>query len=298
EGSEEERPVTGGDDLLQAFLQMYDRCPPGTATPRTFIAFVQTYQKVYREKKQKISERFNRLQAGVSKLTEAKELVAKLRSKAAKKSKLLAEKQAEADKALSAITTSMTAATDQKGDMESLKSATEKENVLIEQQKKVIEAQLAEVEPLIQEAREAVGAIKSESLTEIRSLRAPPEAIRDILQAVLLFMGIMDTSWEAMRKFLAKSGVKDEIINFDAHRVTPDIRKKVEVLLKQKEASFDPKNAKRASVAAAPLASWVTANLKYAAILEKIAPLEGEKDKLLKFVVSAVHVTTSPAIID
>lgn len=56
------------------------------------------------------------------------------------------------------------------------------------------------VEPLLREARQAVGSIKSESLSEIRSLRAPPESIRDILQAVLLFMGIFDTSWEAMRK--------------------------------------------------------------------------------------------------
>ncbi|ETN70303.1 hypothetical protein NECAME_14878 [Necator americanus] len=162
-----------------------------------------------------------------------------MQKKAAKKSKLLAEKQADADEALKAISRSMT------------------------------------------EARSAVGSIKSESLSEIRSLRAPPEAIRDILQAVLLFMGILDTSWEAMRKFLSKSSVKDEIINFDAHRITRDVHKKVSALVKSKEASFDPKNAKRASVAAAPLAAWVTANLQYSEILEKISPLEQEKNELV-----------------
>ncbi|GMT01203.1 hypothetical protein PENTCL1PPCAC_23377, partial [Pristionchus entomophagus] len=166
-------------------------------------------------------------QNGVSKLTAARETVAKMQKKAAKKSKLLAEKQGEADVALSAITQSMSGATDQKMSMEELKATTEKENVKIEEQKKIIDEQLSEVEPLIAEAREAVGSIKSESLSEIRSLRAPPEAVRDILQAVLLFMGILDTSWEAMRKFLAKSGVKEEIINFDAHRITSDVHKKV-----------------------------------------------------------------------
>lgn len=59
-----------------------------------------------------------------------------------------------------------------------------------------------QVEPILREACEAVGSIKSESLSEVRSLRAPPEVVRDILQAVLLFMGIFDTSWEAMRKFV------------------------------------------------------------------------------------------------
>lgn len=102
---------------------------------------------------------------------------------------------------------------------------------------------------MLQEARKAVGSIKSESLSEIRSLRAPPEAIRDILQAVLLFMGILDNSWEAMRKFLAKNGVKDEIINFDARKVAPDVHKRVQNLVKSKANSFDEKVAKRASIA-------------------------------------------------
>ncbi len=44
-----------------------------------------------------------------------------------------------------------------------------------------------------------------------------------------------------MYRFLAKSGVKDEIINFDAHRITPEIAKKIEKLIKEKESSFDPK---------------------------------------------------------
>lgn len=37
-------------------------------------------------------------------------------------------------------------------------------------------------------------------------------------------------------------------------------------------------------MAAAPLAAWVRANLEYAAILEKIGPLEAEKAKLMKLV--------------
>lgn len=77
--------------------------------------------------------------------------------------------------------------------------------------KKGIEIELSEVEPLIQEARSAIGSIKAESLSEIRSLRAPPEIIRDILEGVLRLMGIQDTSWNSMKTFLAKRGVKDEI---------------------------------------------------------------------------------------
>lgn len=77
--------------------------------------------------------------------------------------------------------------------------------------KEQIDAELAEVEPVLAEARSAVGNIKSESLSEIRSLRAPPDVIHDILEGVLRLMGIQDTSWNSMKTFLAKRGVKEDI---------------------------------------------------------------------------------------
>lgn len=47
-----------------------------------------------------------------------------------------------------------------------------------------------------------------------------------------------------------------------------------------KSDSFDAKAAKRASVAAAPLAAWVAANVKYSHVVDKIRPLEIEQNKL------------------
>ncbi|EJD73854.1 cytoplasmic dynein 2 heavy chain 1, variant [Loa loa] len=274
--------VKTSSDILIAFGQIYHQCPAEIAPPAKYIRFIENYACILNKKRTAIETRSNRLKAGIGKLTEARESVSNMQKKAAKKSKLLAEKQSGADMALKAISQSMTNANYQRSDMEQLKLATVKENERIEKQKSLIEEQLREVEPMLREAREAVGSIKSESLSEIRSLRAPPEAIRDILQAVLLFMGIFDTSWEAMRKFLARNGVKDEIINFDARGISPDVNKRVSALIKSKQSSFDPKNAKRASAAAAPLAAWVRANLDYSTILERVAPLQKEKNDLIK----------------
>jgi dynein heavy chain 2 len=39
-----------------------------------------------------------------------------------------------------------------------------------------------------------------------------------VLEGVLLLMGQEDTSWAAMRAFLGRRSVKDDIINFDARR--------------------------------------------------------------------------------
>lgn len=84
--------------------------------------------------------------------------------------------------------------------MEVLKGQAAEENVKLEKRKRAIDSELAEVEPLVKEAKAAVGSIKSESLSEIRALRAPPDVIRDILEGVLRLMGIFDTSWVSMKR--------------------------------------------------------------------------------------------------
>ena len=70
----------------------------------------------------------------------------------------------------------------------------------LEKRKAGIEAELSEIDPLVQEAKVAVGGIKNETLGEIRSLRAPPDIIRDILEGVLRLMGTFDTSWVSMKR--------------------------------------------------------------------------------------------------
>ena len=61
------------------------------------------------------------------------------------------------------------------------------------------------------EAQMSVGNLSNDALNEIRSLRAPPETIKDILEGVLCLMGIQDTSWANMKSFLGRRGVKEDL---------------------------------------------------------------------------------------
>ncbi|KAK7096855.1 hypothetical protein V1264_003902 [Littorina saxatilis] len=277
-----ERKLSGGEELLKSFLLVHESVGALSATPLRYLTFLRTYQKVYGNKKDSIEGKRRHLQAGVSKLDDAKVIVDDLKRTAAEQSVILAEKQQEADAALGEITTSMQNASEQKSEMEELKKQAAEENKFLEKRKSAIDIELAEVEPLLQEAKRAVGGIKPESISEIRALRAPPDIIRDIMEAVLRLMGIFDTSWVNMKSFLAKRGVKDEIQTFDARNISAEIRKSVEALLTKNPASFEAKNAKRASVVAEPLAAWVKANVKFSYVIEKIEPLENEQKQLRK----------------
>jgi dynein heavy chain 2, cytosolic len=194
----------------------------------------------------------------------------------------LAEKQKQADSALKEITSRMMEASEQKKEMEILNGNLHVEEGQMLSRKQAVEKELAEVEPIILSAKAAVGEIRSDSISEIRSLRAPPPAIRDVLEGVLRLMGNLDMSWNSMKGFLGQRTVKEEIMNFDVRNITKQTREAVELILKEKKESFEDSVIKRSSVAAAPLAVWVKANLQYAAVVEKVAPMEKELQALTK----------------
>lgn len=70
---------------------------------------------------------------------------------------------------------------------------------------------------------------------------------------------------------------------WDARRSTSASLEAVAKLIKERPDSFEEKTAKRASVAAAPLAGWVLANLQYGQILQQVAPLEREQRLLAEY---------------
>ncbi|MED6293760.1 Cytoplasmic dynein 2 heavy chain 1 [Characodon lateralis] len=269
-------------ELGRLFLMVHESCKENGATPSQYMAFLHVYTTLHSRKQNQLTTRQQHLLAGVSKLNEAKALVDDLKRRAAEQSALLKTKQQEADAALQEITSSMQNASDQKTEMEKIKEKMAQEVSNIGERKAKIDDELKEVQPLVDEAKRAVGNIKPEALSEIRSLRMPPDVIRDILEGVLRLMGVFDTTWVSMKSFLAKRGVREEIATFDARNITPEIRQSVEELLNRNKASFDPKNAKRASAAAAPLAAWVKANVQYSFVLERIEPLEREQAGLLE----------------
>ena len=126
----------------------------------------------------------------------------------------------------------------------------------------------------------AVKGIKRENLNEIKSFKTPPQAIVDVLSGVLILQGIQDLSWNSMKAFLAKRGVIEEILNFDVKTISQRTMNKVRSLIKKKGRSFEKSVISRVSVAAAPLASWVTANLDYMDVFTTIKPLEIELNEM------------------
>ncbi|XP_063823749.1 cytoplasmic dynein 2 heavy chain 1-like [Ostrinia nubilalis] len=272
----------------EGFVKIYESLEANwLRAPCRYINFIKTYFNLVNRKKQALTQRQNMLSAGVEALRKARSEVATLQAEAAEQKAALAEKQESANRALEQIAATVRANTDQREEMHALKNNIETENEKLQIRKKEIETELASVEPVIAAARAAVGDIRPESLSEIRSLRAPPDVVRDVLEGVLRLMGIADTSWHSMKNFLSKRGVKEDIRCMDASQISPEAAESVEKLLKTRGSSFEPATAKRASAACAPLAAWVRANLAYAAAAARVRPLQAQQARLHKNLVAA-----------
>ncbi|KAJ8675957.1 hypothetical protein QAD02_011743, partial [Eretmocerus hayati] len=265
--------LSGVSQVVQAHLN----APNSQQAPARYLALLAKWKDLRDTWLREIEGKLNNLKAGIDRLKEAGERVAKLEEDATEHRRQLEIERGRANSALEKITATMRGATGQRGEMASLKSETERESVELARRKMDIEGELNKVKPLVEQAAHAVAGISAEALSEVRSLRAPPAPVRDVLEGVLRLMGIRDTSWNSMKTFLAKRGIKEEIRNWDARRSQPASLEAVAKLVKERPDSFEEKTARRASVAAAPLAAWVLANLQYGQILQQVAPLEREQ---------------------
>ena len=195
ESTKKKRHISGGEELLSSFYRIESSMPTEKSNVKKYMTFIKTYQNVYDKEKSKILSRQDKLSKGVSKLVEAKNVVTKLKGEAAIQEKELAEKQKEANDALIMIKETMQNASQQKTQMQDLRGQTLHEEKNINVRKKEIDIEMAEIEPLVIEAKRAVGNIKNATIAEVRALRMPPPVIRDILEGVLCLMGVSDTSW-------------------------------------------------------------------------------------------------------
>ncbi len=282
---EESKGRDESEKITDLILGIHSSC--AGASPRDFLSFLSAWYCIYGEQKEKVLQELGHLEAGLNKLDSATEVVNDLRTNAAQQAIDLKQAQAAADRAMDEISKALGDATERRVEVNEVKKTVAENEASTQERKNEIEGELAEVQPILDSAKEAVGQIKSDNLNEIRSLQAPPEAIADVLAAVLMMLGVQDLSWLSMKKFLGNRGVKDEILNFDAKRISNDLRKQVSKLIQKKKASFDAANIQRVSVAAAPLAAWVKANIRYSLVVEKIEPLQEElQEQMYKLEVS------------
>lgn len=220
-----------------------------------------------------LNKKRERLSKGLKQLQKAQSEVDALAAQAQQRTKQVERSQEEANQALENISKRMSEANDRKLAAHALqKELSEKEQGIMKD-KDQADAELSTVMPILQEATKAVQAIPSDALTEIKSFQSPPPAVSVVLEAVLVLLGHQDLSWKGMKAFLSQSGVLRTIATFDMRKASKASISAVNKVVRNNAECFEQERIRRVSRAAAPLAKWIQANIKYSEVCTKMEPL-------------------------
>ncbi|KAK5998324.1 Dynein heavy chain [Cladobotryum mycophilum] len=249
-------------------------------TPRHFLDFVVQYVKLYNEKREDLEEQQRHLNVGLEKLRDTVDKVRDLRASLAEKKAQLEQKDAEANEKLQRMVADQREAEQRKSTSLEIQAALEIQEAEVAMRKKVVLEDLAKAEPAVEEAKASVSNIRRQHLTEVRSMSNPPSGVRLALDAVCTLLGHRINDWKAVQAVVRRDDFIASIIMFDnAKQMTKGLRNKMRnEFLSNPEFTFDKVN--RASKACGPLVQWVSAQVSYSDILDRVGPLKEEVAQL------------------
>lgn len=251
-----------------------------TITPRHYLDFINHFVKLYNEKRSDLEEQQLHLNVGLNKIAETVEQVEEMQKSLAVKSRELNEKNEAANAKLRQIVKDQHEAEKKKLQSEEIQDALEKQTVQIAQKREDVMVDLAQVEPAVIDAQQAVKSIRKQYLVEIRSMANPPAIVKLALESICLLLGENATDWKAIRAVIMRENFINSIVqNFSTEDITDEMREKMKnKYLSNPDYNFEKVN--RASLACGPMVKWAIAQINYADMLKRVEPLRDELKSL------------------
>ena len=145
----------------------------------------------------------------------------------------LKDKNEQANATLQQMVKDQNEAETRKVEAVKLKEDLDERNKVVDARREEAEADLANAEPALLAAQEAVKSIKKKHLDEMRALGNPPKNVKLTLEAVaIMIKGITDAKkipdWRALRTLLRGSSFISDVVGFDPHALVPETRQLVQ----------------------------------------------------------------------
>ncbi|CAM9512785.1 unnamed protein product, partial [Scytosiphon promiscuus] len=227
-------------------------------TPKSYLELIGFYKFLLDQKRTEVQRQIDRLDVGLSTLRKTAADVAELQVDLTHTMVKVEEKKAATEVLLEEMGVQRAGAEKQQAaasieaDKASLASA---EAAAIE---KDAEKELAQAEPAMLAAAEAVNCLSKAMLTELKSLPKPPAGVDKVTKAVLILVEkeYKNHAWDRAKKMMNNvDQFKNSLVAFRGEDITEDEIKKLEPIVGDEGFTVD--NMKSKSAAAANLCSWV-----------------------------------------
>ncbi|KAH7817501.1 dynein haevy chain 5, inner dynein arm 1 alpha [Monocercomonoides exilis] len=229
-------------------------------TPKNYLDYINNYKKLLRENRKKFDEQAEHLQQGVERLKAAAVEVDEMNEKLREQKKVVDEQARACDELVQQIELRTAEVKKKSEDVEKRKKELweEQENIVVDKQE--AERELAEAEPALRAAAQALKFLEDnkDSINEMRAYNIPPKAVEQVCECVGILLGESDLSWESTRLMLRKPDFLDRLLNYPKEQLLK--KESIMARVKPRMKGQDPGKVKASiSKAAGSIMEWVFA---------------------------------------
>ncbi|CAG9466170.1 unnamed protein product [Pedinophyceae sp. YPF-701] len=259
-------------------------------TPTSYLELFTMFKMLLGSQREKVASAQKRYEIGLEKLNFAADQVAAMQKELQDLIPVLNDTVAETEQLMAQVAKEKTEVVEPKKavvDVEVQKAsvAAEEANSI----KQECEDALAEAMPALEAALSALDTIKPADIKLVQSFKNPPAAIKLVMEAVCVMMGIkaarvqdptgtgkkIEDFWEPSKKLLSDSTFIQQLKTYDRDNIP---EKTITTIREKYIASedFTVEKAANAAAAAAGLAKWVFAMSEYDRAAKIVAPKKAE----------------------
>eukprot|EP00048_Salpingoeca_helianthica_P012902 m.192947 g.192947 ORF g.192947 m.192947 type:complete len:4011 (+) comp15437_c5_seq118:82-12114(+) len=239
-------------------------------TPKNYLDFISQYLSLLSEKDKLTQQQCERLEAGLTKITEAAGQLQELNAKLEVQKVTLAEKTAACAKLLDEISTNTAEVQSKQKQAEAAATEIAEQSVQISKEKKEAEDALATALPALEEAKLALKDLDKADVTEIRSFAKPPPQVQTVCECIVLMMNGQDISWKAAKGLMTDPNFLSQLLTMDVDAIKEKNAKAINEKLKKLNTPYE--KFREISIAGAGLFKFVNAVMGYCSVAKEIKP--------------------------
>ena len=243
-------------------------------TPTSYLELIRLYVEMLSSQRDVVRGKESRYRAGLNKLAETETIVSNLQQELKMLQPGLVKAQQETSDLLIQVAKDQKEADVQQALVEKDVAAA---NINAEEVKAIkddCQKDLDLAMPAYYAAIKALGSLKKDDITMLKSFNNPPKLVGVTLNAICVLFGVKQ-DWSEGKKLLGDMKFLDKLREYDKDNIPPKIIRQLAKFMADEE--FTPENVAGISTAACSLCMWARAMFTYDKVAKNIQP---KKDSL------------------
>ncbi|XP_043277760.1 dynein axonemal heavy chain 2 [Venturia canescens] len=248
-------------------------------TPTNFLELVTRYKEMLTSKRSELVKQADKLRGGLFKIDDTSEKVQEMTVELGTTQQQVISSTRECEEFLGTIV-------NQRRDADETQKLVTAKSIRITEESKdckrleeIARADLAVVEPALDEAMKALDALNKKDLSEIKSFTRPPVKVEMVMEAVMILKNA-EPSWAESKRQLGDVNFLNTLRDFDKDHISDKTLKTIRKYTSNPE--FDPIKVGVVSIAAKSLCMWVIAMEQYGKLYKIVAPKREKLEAALK----------------